>query len=76
MSQGDIPFQDSVVTGDMTSLIRTVLSWGDIPYQESVVTGTGLGTAFFSFLNASFFCVLLKNATFFNVFFLRVFGDL
>ena len=24
----------------------------------------GLGTAFFSVLNASFFCVLLKNATF------------
>ena len=26
---------------------------------------TGLGTAFFSVLNASFFYVLLKNATFF-----------
>ena len=26
---------------------------------------SGLGTAFFSVLNASFFCVLLKNATFF-----------
>ena len=29
----------------------------------------GLGTAFFCILNVSFFCVLLKNATFFYVFF-------
>ena len=29
----------------------------------------GLGTAFFYILNASFFCVLLKNATFFYVLF-------
>ena len=30
----------------------------------------GLGTAFFSVLKASFFCVPLKNATFFYVLFL------
>ena len=35
----------------------------------------GLGTAFFYVLNASFCCILLKNATFFYVFF-RVFGYL
>ena len=29
----------------------------------------GLGTAFFYALNASFFCILLKHATFFYVFF-------
>ena len=31
----------------------------------------GLGTAFFYVQNASFFCVLLKNATFFYIFFLK-----
>ena len=33
----------------------------------------GLGTEFLSVLNASFFCVILKNATFFYILF-RVFG--
>ena len=36
---------------------------------------SGLGTAFFYVLNASFFCILLKHATFFCVLF-RVIGDL
>ena len=35
----------------------------------------GLGTAFFSVLNVPSFSVLLKNATFFSVFF-GVFGNL
>ena len=43
--------------------------------QYCTVKPAGLGTAFFYVLIASFFCVLLKNATFFYILF-RVFSDL
>ena len=39
--------------------------------EEDNYLYAGLGTAFFSVLNVSFFSVLLKNATFFSVLFLR-----
>ena len=42
------------------------------PYLFSLATG--LGTAFFCVLNASFFGVLLKNATFFHIIFCEFFA--
>ena len=38
-------------------------------YSPLSLQGSGLGTTFFCVLNASFFCVLLKNAMFFYVLF-------
>ena len=37
--------------------------------KACIIVRAGLGTAFFSFLNVSSFCVLLKNTTFFYIHF-------
>ena len=48
-----------------------ILPWGchQIERERKEAVKAGLGTAFFSVLNTSFFCVLLNNATIFYILF-------
>ena len=62
--------------GDAERVVMGSVSDPDPDSESGSGSKAGLGTAFFYALNASFFCILLKHATFFYVLFFRVFGDL